>query len=85
MALIDVPIPEQTITDVANKVRDKLGQIVNLAEARLPEIRNLVRTYTRAAIAAELGSDATTMLVVYTKLKEAIEAAKNVTVENLPD
>lgn len=84
MALTDIPTPERTITDVTNNVREKLSQVVNLADVRLQEIRNLVRTHTRAAIADELGSDAAALLIVYTKLREAIEAAKNITVEELP-
>ena len=84
MSLVDVSVPPQTITDVANEIREKMAQIVNLADIRLLEIRNLVREHTRAAIAAELGSDAADMLTVYTKLKEAVEAAKVVTVEDLP-
>ena len=84
MALTDIPTPERTITDVTNDMREKISQVVNLADVRLQEIRNLVRTHTRAAVADELGSDAADLLIVYTKLREAIEAAKNITVEELP-
>ena len=84
MPLIDVPMPEITISDKANEIREKLAQVVSLAEVRLQEIRNLVREYGRANISAELGSDAAAMLTVYTKLKEAIEAAKGISVEELP-
>lgn len=83
MALIDVPATEITIVDKANEIREKLAQIVTLAEIRLQEIRNLVRTYGRAELAAELGDDAQALVDVYAKLKEAIEAAKNTTVEEL--
>ena len=84
MSLVDVPAPTETITDVANDVRAKLGQVVSLGVIRLQEIRTLVDEHGRAAIAAELGSDAAAMLTVYTKLKEAIEIAKETTVEDLP-
>ena len=84
MSLIDISVPEQTITDLANEVRGKLAQIVSLADIRLLEIRNLVREYGRQDIANELGPDAAAMLTVYTKLKEAVEAAKGITVEELP-
>ena len=84
MSLIDVPQPEHTITDVANKIRDRMGQVIQLADVRLADIRSLVGKYGRAAIAAELGSDAAAMLVVYTKLKEAVEAAKEISIEDLP-
>ena len=84
MSLVDVSIPEETITDKTNKIREKLAQVVNTATIRLQEIRNLVRTYGRAAIAAELGDDAAALLTTYAKLKEAIEAAKEITVEELP-
>ncbi len=84
MSLTDIPVPTETITDKANKIREKLASVVDLAEIRLHEIRTLVRKYGRPAIATELGDDASAMLVVYTKLKEAIEAAKEITVEELP-
>ena len=84
MSLTDISISEQTITDIANEIRSQIAQVVSLADIRLHSIRNLVRAHTRAAIAAELGSDAAAMLTVYTKLKEAIEAAKEITVEDLP-
>ena len=84
MALTDISVPEKTITDTANSIREKLTQIVSLAEIRLLEIRNLVREHTRVAIAAEFGSDAADLLTIYNKLKEAIEKAKNIEVEDLP-
>ena len=84
MVLTNIPIREETITDRANEVREKLAQIVNLAEIRLQEIRNLVRTYGRSALATELDDDAQALLTVYSKLKEAIEAAKGISVEELP-
>ena len=84
MALTDISTPAITITDIANNIRDKIAQVTSLADIRLQEIRNLVREYGRANIAAELGSDAAALLTVYTKLKEAIEAARQVTIEDLP-
>ena len=84
MSLIDIPIVEETITDKANKIREKLGSVIGIADIRLLEIRNLVRKYGRANIAAELGDDAAALLTTYAKLKEAIEAAKEITVEELP-
>ena len=84
MSLISVPVQETTITDIANDIRRKIAQVVNLADIRLSEIRNMVRDHGRSTIAAELGDDAADMLTVYTKLKEAIEAAKQITVEELP-
>ncbi len=85
MGLLDIPIREETITDKANKIREKLAGVINIADIRLQEIRNLVRTYGRANIAAELGDDAAALLTTYAKLKEAIEAAKETTVEDLPN
>ena len=84
MSLVDISISEETITDKANKIREKLGSVIGIAEIRLQEIRNLVSKYGRANIAAELGDDTQALLTVYTKLKEAIEAAKGITVEDLP-
>ena len=84
MSLVDVPIVPETITDKANKIREKLASIIGIADIRLLEIRNLVAKYGRQAITAELGDDAAALLTVYTKLKEAIEAAKEIEVEELP-
>jgi len=84
MTLIDVPQPTPTITEFANQIRSKISQVVNLADIRLQEIHNLVKEHGRSAIAAELGSDAADMLTVYTKLKEAVEAAKEIEVDDLP-
>ena len=84
MSLVDVPQKLITTDDIANDIRQHLGQIVSLADVKLLQIRNLVRQYGRAAITAELGADAATMLTVYTKLKEAIEAAREISVEGLP-
>ena len=84
MSLTDIAVQETTITDIANDIRRKIAQVVNLADIRLTEIRNLVRDHGRAAIATELGDDAADMLTVYTKLKEAIEAAKQIAIDDLP-
>ena len=84
MSLISVPVQETTITDITNDIRRKIAQVISLADIRLTEIRNMVRDHGRSTIAAELGDDAADMLTVYTKLKEAIEAAKQVSVEDLP-
>ena len=84
MTLIDVPNPAKTITDQANIIREHLSCVIGTAEVKLHQIRNLVRTHGRQEIVAELGDDAPALLTVYTKLKEAIEAAKEITVEELP-
>ena len=78
------PTPAEITTAASNQIRGKLGQVVTLAGIRLQEIRNIVREHTRAAIAAELSSDAAAMLTVYTKLKEAVEVAKEIEVDDLP-
>lgn len=87
MSLTTIPAveltQEQIITNASNDIRGKISQIVQLADIRLTEIRNIVRG-RRAAIATELGDDAADMLTVYTKLKEAIETAKQITVDELP-
>ena len=88
MTLTNIPEVEltqaQIVTNTTNDIRGKIAQIVSLADIRLLEIRNIVREHTRAAIAAELGSDAADMLTVYTKLKEAVEVAKEIEVDDLP-
>ena len=88
MTLTNIPEVEltqaQIVTNTTNDIRGKIAQIVSLADIRLLEIRNIVREHTRAAIAAELGDDAAAMLTVYTKLKEAVEVAKEIEVDDLP-
>ena len=84
MSLVDVRQKEITTSDVANDIRGHLASVISLADVQLLRIRNLVRQHGRSNIAAELGSDAQALLTVYTKLKEAIEAAKQITVEDLP-
>ncbi len=84
MALTDTPESEHTITDVCNEIRESMGQVVSIAEVQLHRVRSLVRTYGRPDISGELGDDAAALLSTYAKLKEAIEAAKEITVEDLP-
>ena len=84
MSLVDIPTSETTVADVAKQIREYLAQVVSLADVRLLQIRNLVRDHGRSDIAAELGDDAADMLTVYTKLKEAIEAAKQIAIDELP-
>jgi len=88
MALTHVPVTpptaKQTVTNASNEIREKIAQIVSLADIRLTEIRNIVREHTRATIAAELGSDAAAMLSVYNDLKSAIETAKDTAIDALP-
>ena len=84
MSLVDVSVAEETITDKANKIRMKLADVISHADICLHEIHSLVSKYGRANIAAELGDDAVALLTTYAKLKDAIEAAKEITVEELP-
>ena len=84
MSLVEVPQSENTIADVANEIRSHLAAVISTADAKLHRIRNLVRDNGRASVAAELGADGAALLTVYTKLKEAIETAKGVAVEDLP-
>ena len=88
MTLTNIPVVEltqaQIVTNATNDIRQKVAQVISLADIRLTEIRNLIREHTRAAIAAELGPDAGDMLTVYSKLKEAVETAKQIEVDDLP-
>ena len=72
------------LADVVKNIRQHLSSVISLADNQLLRVRNLVRQYGRSNIAAELGSDAAALLTVYTKLTEAVETAKQVTVEDLP-
>ena len=85
MSIIDVPQPNWTeIQQRVLQIRKLLSSVVGHAEGSLHSIRNIVRG-NRPAIVSEIGSDAAALLTVYTKLKEAIEAAKEITVEDLPN
>ncbi len=85
MAIVDIPAGTRTISDVAYDIRRHFGTVISLTEVRLAQIRNLVRDHGRSAIATELGDDAAALLTVYAKLKEAVEGAKEITVEDLPN
>lgn len=88
MTLVNVPstppTQDELVTTAANGCREKLDEVVSLAEIRLTEIRNIVRDKTRAAIAAELGADAADLLSVYNSLKDAVETAKDTSIDSLP-
>ena len=85
MALVDIPQVQQTPTEAAAKsVREIAASIISHADTGLQQIRNLVRG-KRAAVATELGADAAAMLTVYNKLKDAVEAAADTSVEEIPD
>ena len=84
MALTDITEPQQTETQVAAlRVREITRDILNMADTGLKRIRMHVRG-KRADVATELGDDAAAMLTVYNKLKDAIEAGKSVTIDDLP-
>ena len=86
MPLTDVP--ESTVTAVeqdATRLRELFGSALGHADVVLLKARNIVRDHGRSAIAAELGSDAAAMLTVYNSLRDAVEAGKAVTVEELPE
>ena len=85
MSLIDLSEAEFTVADAAELLRQQLGEVIGHADVSLLQIRNTVRQYGRTAIVTELGTNAAAMLTVYAKLKEAIEAAKEITVEDLPN
>ena len=85
MSLTDIPQPNWTdAQERAIRVRELLASTVNHADAALHQIRNVVRGH-RAAIATELNGDADALLTAYTKLKEAVEIAKEITVEDIPN
>jgi len=85
MVITNIPQPNWTDTQIkVIRIRELLSDVIGHANTALHQIRNTVRG-TRAAIATELGDDAAALLTVYAKLKEAIEAAKEITVEDLPN
>ncbi len=86
MAIFDIPAADgPTPADAARQVRQILLRIVNQSDQGLSRIRNLVNIHTRAAIATELGGDATALQDVYTALKAMLEdAAVGRTIDALP-
>ena len=85
MALTDVPQPEiPAVQEAVNQIRTKIGAVLAHADSAMLQIRNLVRDHGRAAIAAELGTDAAALLSVYNSLKDAVETGRDVTIEDLP-
>ena len=85
MSLVTLPVePEQTAADAATEIRSKFANALVLVDIRMREVRQIVATWGRPAIAAELGSDAADLLTVYNSLKNALEVAKEVTLEELP-
>ena len=85
MALVDIPQVQQTEAEAAAvSIRRIVAGVIAHTETGIGQIRDLVRG-KRAAVAAELGGDAAAMLTVYNKLKDAVEAAAGVTIEDIPD
>ncbi len=72
--------PEQA----AEKIRELMAATLDHAEVTLQQIRSLVRKYTRAALAEELGDEAAAMLSVYSDLRNAVQTGKNIIVEDVP-
>ena len=84
MALTDITEAQQTEAEAAAlRIREIVRDMLGMADTGLKRIRMHVRG-KRSAVAAELGADAATMLTVYNKLKDAIEAGKSVTIDDLP-
>ena len=85
MSLTDVPQPNWTDTQLKTiRVRELLSNVVGHADSALHQVRNVIRGH-RTAIATELGDDAAALLTTYAKLKEAVETAKEITVEDIPN
>lgn len=85
MALTDVEPEAGGVAEAAVRIRELAGSALNHAETALLKMRNIVRDHGRAAIAAELGSDAAAMLSVYNALKDAVELGRGITVDTLPE
>ncbi len=86
MALTDIPQPQTTTAEAAAvDLRESMAAVLSHAKAALSSVRDLVRKQGRSAIAAELGDDAAAMLTVYNSLRDAVEAGKAVTVDELPE
>ena len=69
---------------LCEEIQDDLLMVLAVAGTVLQKTRNRVRDQ-KVAIVAEMGTEnAQALLAVYTKLKEAIETGKGVTLEDLP-
>ena len=75
-----IPLVERDTEVLVERLKMQLNSI----EGTLADVRAIVREHGRAAIAKELGSDAAAILTVYARLKEAVEAAKQIEVDDLP-
>ncbi len=85
MTLTDIPQVQRTEAEAAAlSIRQITATMISHVDTGIGQIRNLVRG-KRAAVAAELGGDAAAMLTVYNKLKDAVEAAADTTIEDIPD
>lgn len=85
MSLTDIPQPNWTAAQLkAIQVRELLSNVVGHADSALHQVRNVIRGH-RTAIATELGDDAAALLTTYTKLQEAVETAKEIIVEDMPN
>jgi len=78
--------PQLTATEQTSmQVTRKMLQTVNAVEANLLQVRRMIKGQ-RAAVAAEIGSEnAALLLSVYQSLVDAVEAAKGVSVEAMPN
>jgi len=86
MALTDITEPTQPVIKLAcDNIRRKLGVVLDHTDVTLQQIRSIVNTHGRLALATELEADATSLLRVYNSLKDAVEIGKEVSVSELPE
>ena len=84
MALTELPASTTPqITVAANRIRELAATVLDHADVALLKIRNIVRDHGRSAISAELGEDANSLALVYSALKSAVEAGKEINVDEL--
>ena len=87
MALVDArPDATPPVTLAADVLRQRFAALVVHAESVLQQTRGIVRDCGRAALAGELGAaDAVALASAYKAAGDFIKAAKDITVEDLPE
>lgn len=86
MAIVDIEQPSYTPARVASDdIRRLLGSVLGHAESSLMQIHGIVRDHGRSSIASELVPDASVFLSVVESLRAAVQAGKEVTIDELPE
>lgn len=75
MPITDVPNRSESVQQAADQLRRSMAHLVRMCEAVAQQVKMSIDTHTKAALVAELGSDAAQFTNSYMKLKNLIETA----------